>query len=232
MNVLVDYDNVRQQHRSRGLVYVADRMLQAISSVHPGLPARVRIRLYGGWYEGASPSHRAQDLASEILAEFPRMIPAAGVLVRTEVELAYSLEIEPSRHLWHTYRRYASTTDVACHSPATVGCSRMACALSSTYLFLSTGHCPEPGCLLEPRDVLFKRQQKLVDTMLTADLIHLAQSDPRSLCIVSSDDDLWPAVRTALLHGKAVIHVHTLPGRSTPRYYSAGAGSHYVQALF
>ena len=231
MNVLVDYDNVRQHHRTKGLVYVAERVLQAVSAVHPTLLRRLRIRLYGGWYEGLVLSRRAQDLAAELLVEFPRVIFAAGTPVRTEMELAYSLEIDPSRHLWHTYRLHG-LTDLASHPPASVGCSRTACALSNMYLLLSTGICPEPGCTLEPRDLLFRRQQKLVDTMLTADLIFFAQSDPQPVCIVSSDDDFWPAVRTALVHGKIVIHVHTLPGHSTPPHYSAGTGPNYIQAAF
>src|SRR5882672_6290779 len=103
MNVLVDYDNIRQQHSRKGLVYVVDRVLQAVASKHI-LPQRTRFRLYGGWYELRTLTRRAQGLVAEIAAQFPRVVPIGGTSVVVDVELAYSLEIEPGKHLWHTYR--------------------------------------------------------------------------------------------------------------------------------
>jgi hypothetical protein len=47
---------------------------------------------------------------------------------------------------------------------------------------------------------------------------------------VTSDDDIWPAVRAMLLEGGELVHIHTLSGRTTPHHYAAGSGPHYVQA--
>jgi hypothetical protein len=68
--------------------------------------------------------------------------------------------------------------------------------------------------------------------MLTADFIHLAQIDPRLLCIVSSDDDLWPGIRMALLRNRAVVHVHTQATHRTHPTYAKGAGPLYLETGF
>lgn len=229
MNILIDYDNVRRQHTSRGLVYVADRLLQVAFSTPQVSPRQVRMRLYGGWYEGNALSRRAQDLAAEVMAEFPRVMHHGSVSVQVHMELAYSLEIEPARHILHTYRRSGHVDHVACRPPIAAGCAEPACVLEPMYRFLTTGSCPLPSCPLEPSDLLFRQQQKLVDSMLTADIIFLAQHPP-PLCVVSSDDDLWPGVRTALLQGKPILHVHTVAGHSTVPYYSQGLRSLYTEA--
>jgi hypothetical protein len=230
MNVLVDYDNLPHSVRARGLVYVAERIVQAALVAGPLSGSRTRFRLYGGWYEGNTLTRRAQTLATEALADFPRIITlgAAAPLVNAEVELAYSLEIDPSRHLLSTYRKQAPAA-TGCRPPADAGCSRTPCPLVAMHHFLASDTCPEPHCLIEPNHLLFRPQQKLVDTMLAMDVIYLAQHDATSLCIVSSDDDLWPALRTGVLYGKRIIHAHTLPGRVTPGHYSAGCGPLYVQ---
>jgi hypothetical protein len=49
---------------------------------------------------------------------------------------------------------------------------------------------------------------------------------------VSADDDLWPGIQVALLWGARVLHVHPLPGRSTPAQYASLATGSYTQASF
>lgn len=69
--------------------------------------------------------------------------------------------------------------------------------------------CPRKGCFIHPSDLVYKPSQKLVDTMLTADLIHYASTGTKRLAIVSSDDDLWPGIASACQLGSTVIHIHT-----------------------
>ena len=57
--------------------------------------------------------------------------------------------------------------------------------------------------------LLSRREQKLVDTMIVADLIHLASRGETPIGLVSSDDDMWPGILSALNIGASVIHVHT-----------------------
>ena len=81
---------------------------------------------------------------------------------------------------------------------------------------------------MTPDDLLFRGQQKLVDTMLTADLIYLSRKVP-TLALVGSDQDLWPGLKTAVMSGSTVIHIHPRSGESTPLAYSAGIGPRYVE---
>ena len=68
----------------------------------------------------------------------------------------------------------------------------------------------------------------MVDTMLVADMIHLAQRGDDKFVVVSSDDDLWPGMLSAMASGSTVIHVttkhtsaaSTYLGTMRPRYYT------------
>jgi uncharacterized LabA/DUF88 family protein len=104
-----------------------------------------------------------------------------------------------------------------------------ACPLDSVYDIIERGICPESTCRVVSADIMGKAEQKLVDTMLTADLIYLASNGSPDLCVVSSDDDLWPGIKSALILGARVFHIHTIAGRLTPTAYSKGAGPNYKQ---
>lgn len=75
-----------------------------------------------------------------------------------------------------------------------------------------------------------KREQKLVDTMLSADLLHLASEEYQTVVVVTSDDDMIPAVRQALLNDVQIVHIHTGPYKQTPTHYVAPDLSSYIQA--
>jgi uncharacterized LabA/DUF88 family protein len=77
--------------------------------------------------------------------------------------------------------------------------------------------------------LIYKSEQKLVDTMLAADLIYLCLQRDRKVAVVSSDDDMWPAIKTVLNLGMTVLHVHTSAGRRTPQFYTRGGLPTYVE---
>ena len=83
---------------------------------------------------------------------------------------------------------------------------------------------------MRQNDVLQKWEQKLVDTMLVSDLIFLATRGERDLVVVSSDDDIWPGIRTALQLGARVTQVHT-GGRETPADYTRGVNDFWQVSL-
>ena len=60
--------------------------------------------------------------------------------------------------------------------------------------------------------------QKLVDTMLTADLIQVSRPAATHIAVVTSDDDLWPGIYTALSQGATVHHVRPSPSPES-KYY-------------
>lgn len=236
MIVLVDYDNVGKLERQRGLKSIVDRLFQKIGATAFSHGQLVQIRLYGGWYQGRRLSKRAQRLATEIGRDFPCPydfgVGGAPKTVRVTVDLARSLMIDPGSELFNTYRirgtpeglRPAPLPYSGCHSPGT-------CPLIPLHSLLRKGVCPEAECSVALEDVVNRAEQKLVDTMLTTDLIHKA-APSQSIAVVSSDDDLWPGIRMALHLGATVHHVHPQPGRRTPVFYSRGVTSGYTEYNF
>ena len=68
MIVLVDYDNVRLGRR--GLRHFASRLLDGVGVGWCSGESSIRCRLYGGWFDGARLSERAQRLVPESRACF------------------------------------------------------------------------------------------------------------------------------------------------------------------
>src|SRR6185295_18059327 len=126
MLVFVDFDNLDQSIKSRELRYVVDRILSAIGVAHLKSDPVVRMRLYGGWYFRNRFSHQAQQLVAQVQVGFPSYIQVGqgfdAIRVKTLVELAFSLEAEPNRHLLYTYRDRASQTGLRCEHPSEEGC--------------------------------------------------------------------------------------------------------------
>ena len=233
---LVDFDNIPALERSRGLAYVATRIVDALGAA-AAIETQIRFRLYGGWFNGGILSRRAQQLVPIIQSDFPRTIiasagsPPARLVARAE--LATSLECAPGRYLTHTYRDRALPGNVTCAPLPYVGCPLPgACPLAPVAALIRDQECTEPQCAVTLAKVLTKPEQKLVDTMIAVDLVHLAHVSQEVLVVVSADDDIWPGIQLALVRGAQIVHVHPLPGRITPVHYSSLATGRYSQASF
>lgn len=233
MIILVDYDNIPIGHRKKGLDYVTDTIVRCRLGYDllKGT-ARVFIRLYAGWYKLNKLTKEAQRLSARIQKDYPKpfnLIEEKNKhTVTVNIELAYSLAIDPSKRLWHTYRTRGLPPNIECLTPNSV-CTNAQCPLQTVYNFFKNRNCPQPGCSVKPEDILQRPEQKLVDTMITTDLIHYATTGKQDLCIVTSDDDLWPGITSALLNGARIVHIHTHSQRRTPPYYSKGTGNAYIQ---
>lgn len=233
MDVLVDYYNLPQHQRRKGVVHVVDRMVSAIVPDHVGTgEGRIDLRLYGGWYEGQTRTRDAETIVAALREHYPTMLGdrTRQRKITVNVDLAYSMKCDPANHLWYTLRPRTSLRGIEFPNPSSVGC-RLAdrCPLRPGYEFLALGVCPDQGCEVMVPQAMKRREQKLVDTMLAADVFFNAYRRERRIAVVSSDDDLWPAIRTALQLGVEVIHVHTLKGYSTKPSYIREAGAGYVQ---
>lgn len=231
--ILVDYSNVDPLLKQRGLGAVAWEIIQAIGPANFTPAEQVQVRLYGGWYQGDEFSKLAQQLAAEISGAFPQPVylPAGdeSLPLRVNVELARSLLIDPSRDLFHTYRPRGLPGGIICESPPFPGCiSPALCPIQPLFSFFTDRTCPATDCGVRPRHVLSRPEQKLVDTMLVADLIHLA-SQRETVGVVSSDDDIWPGIRMALSGGGSVIHIHSKKGQGTPEFYKGPLPSAYQE---
>jgi len=213
IRLYIDYDNVNRAAKNAGLRDLVTRSLLATPVPTEAVNGNCDARIYGGWYEGSILTQAAQKVIGELGRDFPAMLPfrnRRGMTGKCLVtaELACSLEAEPAHHLFNTYRQRSLPRTLKCVSPASRGCNDQDCPLASLASLLDTETCPKNGCSVKLHDVIFQEQQKLVDTMLACDMLHAAQSGCALISLVSSDDDLLPAIRIVLLRGIPFARLH------------------------
>lgn len=231
--MLIDYNNLIRSDLRKGPTFVVEKVLTALGYSHLAGVPRVNVRLYDGWFQEKNLTQRAQDVSAEIKANFPGVHAATDGLATKKLvvnaEMAYSLKIDPGTDIWHTYRMRNSPRGLSCADPMIVGCTMTPCQLSNTHLFFKSNKCPEAACAIEPKQLINRGEQKLIDGMLAADLYyHHLQKEPH-VVVVSSDDDMWPAIRTVLDLGMHVIQVHPLKGHRVPPYYPRGRTPKYTE---
>ena len=233
MEILVDYNNVLEVDRRRGIVYLVEKLLGTIGPSRFGSRSRASIRLYDGWYELQSLTRTAQETSADVQANSPRTVQlqsqGTSKTLIVNVELAYSLMSDPTVHLWHTFRPKNPQSNITCRQPHEAVCAVVACPLAPMSAFLSTRTCPESSCNLKPADFVVRNEQKLVDTMIASDLFALHLASAPEAVIVSSDDDLLPAIRMLVKCGTSVIHVLTRPPSFSMDLYLHGLDDKYVQ---
>ncbi len=213
MKVLIDFDNVPVAIRNQGPVYLADLILTKLAPELPTDCRSLELRLYSGWDENGRLTKRAQDLSALLPSKFPKLFktlhtdPPTPVMIRAG--LAQSLECAPKKLFSKTMRTMPFSKHVTCLRPSAVACRNANCPIEAVAVFLNSESCPVAGCRTTPSALISATEQKLVDSMLTADLIHLAHSGEQSVAIVSSDDDMWPGIITAVHAGIHVLHIQT-----------------------
>jgi hypothetical protein len=233
VQILIDYNNLTRSDLGKGPKLVVEKVMAALGYSHLGSVPRVNVRLYDGWYQERILTPRAQDVSAAIKLHFPGVYTASDGLVTKKlvvnVEMAYSLMIDPATDIWHTYRIKNSPRGLSCADPVKGGCAIIPCQLLNTHLFFKGDKCPESTCPIEPKHLLNRGEQKLIDGMLAADLYYLHLGKEPQVVIVSSDDDMWPVIRTILDLGMHVIQVHPLKGHRVPGYYARGRAPKYTE---
>ena len=225
-NLLIDYDNIEVSDQNRGLIFIIESVLNKLSPNEVS-DRNVKVRLYGGWYNNNNITQRAQNLNIDIRKNFPltTLLSDNKTQVIANAELATSLFIEPRIPLVDTFRRNGMPSGLKASPPIITGCSQVGCPVMNVYDFVSSGHCSQ--CIHTKVDeIFFRHEQKLVDTMLTADMIFIAQRE-KKYCIVSSDDDFWPGILASITMGGKVFHFQTKAGRTTPTHYSRTVNQNY-----
>jgi uncharacterized LabA/DUF88 family protein len=206
--IFVDYDNLTEELKSKGLLDLVRKILFELE--HDRLLKRVKcnIRVYGGWYEGANLTNLAEKIVLETLRDFPKTTCIDGISLLIEAEVAFSLIEEPAHHLFNTYRRKAKPNNIRIKSQEFVGCSETNCLIPQIKKLFKTGKCPKSGCTIDTR-LLYRNEQKIVDTMLTCDIVYSSQLGPNLVVLVSSDDDFLPPIRSISLRGIRTLRCHT-----------------------
>lgn len=214
--VFIDYDNLVDRQRNAGIRDVVTKVLVQVPSAPSETRGNCEVRVYGGWYEGDQITRKAQDVTAELQRDFPAIIRiprenGQTLAMMVNAELAVSLLQEPSHHLFDTFRRKGKPSNVRVEKPHDVGCTDTACVLPEFKKLLSKGRCPKDGCTVTSCDLVYRHEQKIVDTMLTCDLIHAVDRATSQIILVSGDDDFLPPLRTVLLRGGSAVRCHPRP---------------------
>lgn len=234
--VLMDYDNLPRADLRRGLPAYLTHLLSLLPVTALPHRASAVCRLYGGWYEERRLSRRAKDLAGVTGEGFPPELWLSSSegerAVRVSVELARSLRIKPGIDFFHTYRQRGAPRGLAARSLPFAGCAQPhECPLGPVHDLLARDACPAVSCGVAVSDVVTRAEQKLVDAMLTADLIHASRTALRGgrpqVAVVTNDDDIWPGIYMAVSEGAQVHHIRPTPRKQWP--YAAVLSSGYAE---
>lgn len=234
MYALVDWDNLDDRDCRAGAKYVADKLWLSISTIAPQIVSGVQsldLRLYGGWNGRHQPTARASHLEVDLQQNFPFFLrdPNRQTPVKVTGELAQSLVRLPRHILQHTFRQRQGPPKLHCQTATQLACIRQGCPISTVHDLFNQARCPEQTCSITLEQVLTRSEQKLVDTMLVADLIHFAMAGHSPLAVVSSDDDLWPGILMALDAGSNLLHVRPKNHSSHRIYMNSALQRSYFQ---
>jgi len=224
MYILVDYDNLPREMRLIGLQAIADRIQSRLLSSFPGSFAgdlRFEMRFYGGWHTRTGPSQRGAQLLADVQNLFPLnlRVSATGQRLTINAAVAEALLALPHQLLPHTYRTHSDApANLLIRTPRELRCFQRGCPADILSSLLTLGQCPISSCSRDISEMMSRTEQKLVDTMLVTDTIHIGSIGEPKLAIVSSDDDMWPGILTAMLAGTQVFHVQTIPRSQPPLY--------------
>lgn len=226
--VFIDYDNLSHLQKETGILDIVTKAL--VQTPLDGVSTRTScdVRIYGGWYEGTQITRLAEKVTIEIQEDFPKVIrlhaPSGDrIFISTNAELAVALLQEPGHHLFNTYRRKGKPTNVRVANPSIIGCMRSDCILPKVKSILSKGRCPIDGCSVAEDNLIYRHEQKIVDTMLSCDLVHAATGVSDRVILISGDDDFLPPLRAVLLSGVEAIRFHPKPSRHRVAFPQGGA---------
>lgn len=220
--VFVDFDNVEQNLKSAGPVACARTILTLVSKSLLGRHDEVVVRLYGGWRSGGGLTNSAQRLIPDIRASSPTTFAVLvdGVVcnLRLIVELADRPLGRPTI-LSESYVKDRNLRKFRARPKPWINCAGSQCGFQLFAGTSSNDICPVPNCSVKLVDIFVRDEQKMVDTLMVADIAKAALVDGcTDIVIVSSDTDMWPGLLLAMNAGCYVTHVHTKQGWRTQRH--------------
>jgi len=215
MFILIDYSNIpdKYQGKDKEITDFIDILFLKIKKYIPDDDNLLRFRLYGGWYNEDSLSKDAEILQKMIFKRNNPFIKRRGKglhFLKIYTTLALSLISNESKNLFFTYREKKFPRNIKCYDPDNALCDNPNCD-ALTLLRFFTKKYKTPCCHRGIKELLFRGEQKLVDSMIVSDAVFLAlHKDVSPVVIVSSDDDIWPAIETIVACKKQVLHLHTI----------------------
>lgn len=240
IKVLVDYDNVPPHIWAPGPIAAAEALCARLPASVIGSETELTVRLYGGWRTGSKATIRAQKLIPELTAGSHRFIARPGhAPSASKIRLVVQLALSPlgSSSVFPTTlakdRSIRSFRPRASHSSPCVDPS--ACGLNFLANLTHQSECTTAGCANTPKDLLVRDEQKMVDTLMVADMAHAALIDcDKDIVVITSDTDIWPGVLLAIKGGCGVTQLHpNTPGYTAPSLVEMlpRAIQHYFQQI-
>lgn len=192
---LADFFNLQLWRTGRPPVYsdvrdgLDDLVAAGVSACESA--SEVTFRLYGGWHGQVPESREAlREMTSRAVVALCKRLGRT----RVRVELADTPVWDRSLILRDTVR-VARLANVPARVERCDECLRPTdCSVPGLGRWFG-GKCPEEGCAVKLPQVSWRHQQKMVDTLLTADALAIAHASMCDAVLVASDDaDMLPAL--------------------------------------
>jgi len=234
--VLVDYDNILRRRVVREdsleadldqIVSLLDRETDFFLDVKRS--QTLQIRLYGGWFEDSKTTHMCERAKRSVERFRNRMISVnSSISISRYVNFARGIFSLEERSFFATCRKYDLEASVS--NDAGACCVEASERFEYIRDYLRNGACPLCGRGI--RSPILARGQKMVDTMMTCDLLQLINATSSAVALVSDDDDMLPALFQGA-QKRDVFHV-CLKGRNSyfERYYKSLAPRLYHKIDF
>ena len=157
------------------------------------------IRLYGGWYQGNVYTQKASLLATYLqqIDIFPIITNTGKVDGSVAIaEQQYGLDF-----VWYnTFQKKAGLQKVLIdHTKESQICSSNSgqCPVRILQKFIKNKErlCNNNGCTTKHQEILYRKEQKMIDTMMTCDVItYSSEPTVKAIYIASDDVDLFPCI--------------------------------------
>lgn len=221
--VFVDYDNVESTFTRAGPVNLGKMLVGIIPASILAKYQGVTVRLYGGWRSQGTLTTSAQRLIPIIRADSPCIVNStlAGTTlpIRLIVELAEkplgtALPLEETLVKDRGLRKFRART-----TPWPQCTNMSSCGLGNITGLTHASLCGNAGCSTKLGDILVRDEQKMVDTLIVADIAsQVFVSKATDIVVVTSDTDMWPGILLALRTGCHVLQIHTKRDWRTQRH--------------
>lgn len=193
-NVLGDFFDISNQD---SLTSAINDLINECLKLHDG--DFLLIRFYGGWYSGGFLTNRGSSILQGLGRNnfFPKRMED-GKIYRGKIELAESLISIPEVIWPDTYTKRKGLSHIRIDNEVlNQHCieDRSLCPAHTLRKFTKTKNkkCPADGCNAINQQAFVVGEQKMIDTMMSTDIIDFAMKDEVSkICIFSDDTDLIP----------------------------------------
>lgn len=213
--IIIDFDNIFKKPIS---LYSANDIKKVIEFAIDVLRKQVsdieciRIRLYGGWYQGKNMTQKASVLSSlipDVESVFPILNPPQKII--GSIELATTLYLQS--HVWYdSYKEKAGIPNLRIDETKLGDtCQTLPNMCPVKILRKFTAHkskvCHHENCDTNHSEVFFEREQKYVDSMMVCDVIAMSMDSEIDVITVMTDDvDVFPSFSMArMVSGESIV---------------------------